>query len=241
MKRICMFATAVTLCGLCTGLTVSGQEKTDKKGPNVQDAPKGVKESDKTKALENLELANRLIQYGRAHKNAESLLVAAQILHDTPTEKLTVGHKVTGEKNEKVAPPVKMINSPKALVAEAKKLSSSPAIEALAMATLKVLEENPRGALGGPRTDAFTIQPLQTINWNPITFVGGQPGVVHIANGQFGAMILEVRDEFGNLVARDNVPGTFFRCSWTPAFTGPFTIRLINIDTISFRCAMATN
>jgi hypothetical protein len=240
-----MMCAIVLLSGL--GLAVHSTTFTerataqDKKGPNVQDPPKGLKESAKTKALEDLELATRLIQYGRKHKNAESLLVAAKILHNTPTEKLTVGYKVTGEKPEKMVMPAKVDNSPKALVAEAKKMSSTPATEALAAATLKAIDEDPRGALGGPRTDGFVIQPGQTITWNPITFVGNQPAVVHIANVVFGTMILEVRDQFGNLVARDNIPGTFFRCTWTPAFTGPFTVRLINIDTISFRCGLGTN
>ena len=242
MNRIRMFAAAVILGGLCTGLTVMGQDKTEKKGPNVQDPVKGAKESDKNKALQDLDLASRLIQYGRTNKHAESLLIAAQILHNTPTTKLKVKATVVGEKKADVAEPVKANNSPKALVAEAKKLSTSAAVESLAKATLIILDEEPRGRLGGPGVDGpFILYPNQERTWNGMTFVGGQMAEVAIANGVYGRMILEVRDQFGNVVARDNVPGSFYNCRWTPAFTGPFTIRLTNLDTIAFRCGMATN
>jgi hypothetical protein len=230
----------LTICLVaCFSAAVAGQ---DKKSPNVQDPPKGAKESPKTKAVQDLELAARLIQYGRSEKNAEALLVAAQILHKTPTEKLAVGSAV--ENSDKMAKPAAAAavdDSPKALVAEAKKMSSSTQVAALATATAKMLEESTRGALGGPKIDAFTIRPGDTINWNPITFVGGQKAVVFIDNRVFGSMVLEVRDENGNVVARDNLPGTYFRVEFVPAWTGPFRIRLINIDTISFNCGMATN
>jgi hypothetical protein len=240
MKRMRIFAAAVLLCGFCTGWTVSGQDKTEKKGPNTQKPVKGAKDSDKTKALQDLELASRLIQYGRTNKNAESLLVAAQILHNTPSEKLKVTAAVNGE--EKVAAPTKTDNTPKALVAEAKKLSASPAVEALAKATLKILDEEPRGRLGGPGIDAFNIFPNQTRTWNGITFVGGQTAVVDVdMNGVFGVMLLEVRDQFGNLVATDIIPGTYYNVRWTPAWTGPFTVRLTNLDGIAFNCVMRTN
>lgn len=242
MTLVRMFAVAALLCGLGTGFTVLAQDNgKEKKGPNIQEAPKDAKETEQTKALQDLELASRLIQYGRKNKHAESLLIAAQVLHNTPTQELKVESKASGKPKEKAAPPAKVDNSPKALVAEAKRLSSSPAVASLAEATLKILDEAPRGPVGGPRVDNFTIQPGQRITWDPITFVGLQRATVFIDNRVFGNMLLEVFDQFGNRVAVDGVPGTFFSATWTPAFNGPFTIRLTNRDTIAFRCVLTTN
>jgi len=241
MNRIRMLAAALLLCGLCTGLAGLAfgekEKNTDKKAPNVQESAKGAKETDKTKGIDDLALASKLIQYGRKEKHPESLLIAAQILHKNPTEKLTVGSKVTGEATKSIAVAT-YDDSPKALVAEAKKLSSSAHVASLAAATLMILDEEPRGPAGGPSTDFFTIQPGQRITWNPITFIGLQRATVHIDNRVFGNMLLEIFDEFGNRVAFDGIPGTFFNSSWTPAFNGPFTIRLTNRDTIAFNCSL---
>jgi hypothetical protein len=236
-RKVIVSLGAVTALSLAV-LSTTGQEK---KGPNIQDPPKGAKASKTDKLVGDLDLAAGLIQYGRANKHAESLLIAAQILHKTPTEPLKVGHTVESKEGVKTKPVAKVDNSPKGLVAEAKKLSSSAHVEALAAATQKMIDETTREAVGGPKVDSFTIQPFQTINWNPIDFVGGRLAVVHVHTGVYGSMILEVRDQFGNVIAKDSRPGISFRCEWYPAFTGPYRFRLINIDTIAFNCGMATN
>ncbi len=237
MSRIRLLAVAVVLCGLAAASTARAQ---DKNGPNLDKSPKAAKVSDKTKALQDLELASRLINYGRANKHAESLLVAAQIIHNTPTAPIKATPTIKGEKGNAAAP-AKVDNSPKALVAEANKLSNTPAVKTLAAATMQALEEQPRGRLGGPGVDTFTIYPGQTISW-PTTFIGGQNAVVDIdMRGVFGVMTLAVYDQNGNLVARDTVPGTYYNVRWQPLWTGRFTIRLTNRDSVAFRCVMRTN
>jgi hypothetical protein len=134
-----------------------------------------------------------------------------------------------------------MDNSPKALVAEAKKMATTPAAEALAASTEKMVQEAQRDAAGGPKTDNFVIKPGETITWKPITFVGGKKAIVDIEYVVDGRMTLEVFDQSGNLVARDNIPGHYVNCQWFPAQTGSFTCRLTNNDTISFLCNLLTN
>jgi hypothetical protein len=232
---------AVVVLGFAGTSTMAQDDaKPDKKGTNVQEAAKDAKESAKTKAMQDLELANQLIRYGRQEKNAESLLLAAQILHKTHTSPLNVQHAVTG-KSDPAQKAQKMDNSPTALVAQAKRLSSSSQVEALAMATEKLLQEGTRGAAGGPRVDAFSVGPLQSVTWNPITFRAGERAEVFISTGLFSVMILEITDENGNLVVRDNIPANFYRCVWYPRWTGTYRIRLINNDNMFFNCGMATN
>jgi hypothetical protein len=238
MKRLCLFASVVLLCGIGTHCAVLAQG--DKKKPNVQESPKNVKLDDKTKALQDLALASRLIAYGREHKSPESLLVAAKIIHTTPTGKLQAEkNEVTGKAAEKAA--ASKDSSPKALIAEAKAMSSAAHISALAAAAEQVIAEDTRGRVGGPAQLIQTVGPGQ--EWTVTTnFVGGRPAEVDIdLKGVVGVAVMTVHDQFGNLVAKDAVPGNFYNCRWVPAVTGPFTIRFTNVDTIAFRADLLTN
>lgn len=238
MNRIRMFATAVILCGLCTGLTVVGQEK---KAPNIQDPPKDLKINAKTKALQDLALAAKLITFGREHKSAESLLLAAKIIHTTPTDKLKADKsEVTGDAVKGQVAKQKD-SSPKALIAEAKAMSTAPHIAALVTATAKIVDEEPRGVVGGPVRGVQNVGPGQVWTVSGLNFAGGQLAVVDVQLLIAGRFILTVHDQNGNLVARDAVPGTFYNCRWVPISTGPVTVRLTNIDTIAFTCDLLTN
>jgi hypothetical protein len=242
MKRCSVVVLAsLTLLAMCFAAFGSALAQDKENKVNAQEAPKGAKDSAKTKAIQKLELASRLIQFGRANKNAEALLLAAQILHTTPTEPLKVG-KETEKGDESAMAAKQKDNSPKALIAEAKKISGAAHVEGMAAATQKIVDEETRGAAAGPQRDIFTILPGQTINWNPITFVGGQKAIVDVdLGGAVGRMALEVRDQFGNLVARDGVTGPYYNVQWYPAFTGAYRVRLINFDSISFKCSLLTN
>lgn len=237
------FVGLVAVGGVWLGMlsVVPADDKTDKKGTNIQEATKDTKEAASSKAMASIELANSLIRWGREEKNAEALLLAAQIIHKTPTDKLKAERTVTGGKAEKTAKAAKMSNTPKALIAEARKLSSAPQVEALAQATGKMLEETTRGAAPGPKVDSFYIGAFQTINWNPITFYANERAEVYISVGAQSRMVLEVFDENGNVVARDSVPGNYYRCVWNPRWTGPFRVRLTSNDSFGFNCGLATN
>jgi hypothetical protein len=213
-----------------------------KKEPNMmQQPPKDARDSEKIVAIQNLELANKLIHYGRQEKHAESLLVAAQILHKNPTQPLMVGFTITGEKEGKRPAASNEGNSPKALVLEAKRMSSTPHLESLAMATEKMLQEATRGAVGGPRRDYCNIRPGESITWRPIDFRANEKAVVDIEIFNYGVMTLEVIDQNGHIIVRDNVPGHYYNCAWYPAWTGPFVIRLTNQDRMSFNVDFLTN
>jgi hypothetical protein len=241
MNRIRMFAAALILCGLCTGLTVVGQDKTEKKSPNVQDTPKNLTINPKTKALQDLALAAKLITFGREHKSAESLLLAAKIIHTTPTAKLKADKSEVSGDAVKAQAAKQRDSSPKALIAEAKVMSSAPHIAALVAATEKIVDEESRGVVGGPQRGVQNVGPGQVWTVSGLTFAGGQLAVVDVQLLIAGRFILTVHDQSGNLVARDAVPGSFYNCRWVPISTGPVTVRLTNIDNITFTCDLLTN
>jgi hypothetical protein len=245
MTRIRLLCTFAILCGVLSTVAVQKGMAQEKKGPAVQEPAKTDKQSPDAKYLHDLELAFKLIQYGRQNKNAESLLIAAQIIHKTPTRKLKAEFKVTGEGKETTPVPTKIDNSPKALIAEAKKLSSSVVVENLAMVTQKMIDEETRGPAGGPMASGFFIvQPNRSFTYDPIQFVGLQRAIVHVEmlNGLADSqMVLEVFDQFGTRVAMDNIPGNYFRTEFTPAFNHRFTIRLTNRDSIPYTVRIRAN
>jgi hypothetical protein len=242
MNRMRMFASVAILCALGAGLTVMGQDKDEKKGPNAQDPPKDLAINAKTKALQDLALAAKLIAFGREHKSPESLLLAAKIIHGTPTTKLKAEKSaVSGE--AVTAPAAKSHeNSPKALVAEAKAMPSASQLGALVAATEKIVDEESRGLVGGPQRLVQTVGPGQVWTVSGLVFAGGQLAQVDIdLYGQYGRFVMTVHDQFGNLIRTDAVPGTFYNCRWVPAFTGTYTVRLTNIDNRAFSCDLLTN
>jgi hypothetical protein len=216
----------------------AGKKVTDKK---TNDGDKKAKPSPNARTIQDLELANQLIRYGRQEKNAEALLLAAQILHRTPTSEFKAEVTFSGKGAENPRKAMKVDNSPRALVAEAKKLASTPHIEALATATQKILDEKSRDPAAGLMTDAFTIRPMQAISWNSVAFKANEKAEVCVSTGIPSSMILEVTDENGHLVTRDSVPGTFYRCTWTPRSAGNFRIRLISDDNLPLDCKMYVN
>jgi hypothetical protein len=213
----------------------------DKKTANMQPAPKDAKDSDTIKTVKNVELAYKLACYGRQEKSAESLILAAQILHKNPTEPFKSGFTVSGKQTGDTAKAGVNPFTPQMLLAEAKKMSTSPQVEAMAKATDKMLQEATRSAVGGPKSDFFTITPGQVITWKPVTFKANEKAIVDIEYGVYGRMTLEVFDENGNLIGRDDVPDHFVNVIWYPIRQGNFTFRLTNNDTLTFACSLLTN
>ena len=108
-------------------------------------------------AVQQLRLAYSLIEYGRKNNAPEALITAARILaangtvemKEKPTQEKLPGTAKDPEEAKKPAD-----NSPRALLAEAKKLSKSNA----AVVALANSIELPRGAVGGPKRGVTTVR-----------------------------------------------------------------------------------
>jgi hypothetical protein len=60
-------------------------------------------------------------------------------------------------------------------------------------------------------------------------FRGGRPARVRVAGGPGTVLRLEVRDQFGNLIGSDTDLGSPAEVTFTPRWTGSFTIKVINL------------
>jgi hypothetical protein len=74
-----------------------------------------------------------------------------------------------------------------------------------------------------------------------MTFRGGEEAVIRVRGDLDTILVLEVRDENGKLIARDNdlIPPCVVR--FTPKWTGPFTVRVINTGTVYNNYTIETN
>jgi hypothetical protein len=74
-----------------------------------------------------------------------------------------------------------------------------------------------------------------------MTFRGGEDAVISVVGDLDTVLVLEFRDENGNLIARDNdlIPPCVVR--FTPNRTGPFTVRVINTGTVYNNYTITSN
>ena len=213
----------------------------EKKGTN-QAPPENAaqaKVSAEADSVQQIHLAHSLIEYGRNNKAPEALITAARILaangtvalEQKPTHEATPGAP-KGQKKDKPASD----NSPKALLDEAKELSSNnPAVVVLANTV-----ELPRGAVPRAKQIVGVVEPLDTDVYR-ITFRGGEVARVVVSGDGDTRLDVYVYDEDDNPVASQVGPGDVCLASWVPKWTGVFIIKVVNRGLQQNRYILVTN
>ena len=168
--------------------------------------------------MDQLALAYRLIGYGREHKSAEALLLAADILEGIQTRKLEA--KVSTEKSDKAGESDKAEPeqpTPKSLRAEAKKLGKAEGGDKLAA----------RGAVGGPMVD-FGALPSYSRQTVELAFRGNETAHFRLEGDGDTDVDCYVHDEYGTLIVADVRPTDICNMVWYPARTEAYRITLVN-------------
>lgn len=95
--------------------------------------------------------------------------------------------------------------------------------------TLAACSSVEAGAWGGPKFDNFTVPARSTITYNQ-GFYAGELAIVTLMGDGYTDLDLYVYDENGNLIAcgTDSIDGV--AVSWTPRWSGRFTIKVVNRD-----------
>jgi hypothetical protein len=241
------FATIVTL--LLAGLLSMGlfhfhATGQDKSGSNAADKAGGAKPTASEEAAEKLRLAYSIARYGRASKSAEALILAAMMIREVPSDKITseksseAGQAASaggGKPKTNGAGP-----TPEALLAEAKQLANGD--KALLAQIKKAEQPGPksRGAVGGAKIHTDTVQP-GTIDNYTISFRGGEPAVIGISGDGDTDLDLFVYDENGNLIGSDTDRSDDCVVRWSPRWTGPFRIKIKNLGGVYNRYVLVTN
>lgn len=204
----------------------SGQARME--GPN---AGGDVKESKpQSEAVDRLALALRLAAYGDREKDPIALLAAARILKQTPSTDGKREKEVTGEAAEKAkdAPKKPMDAAPLAaedLLKKAQELAGDDVhIKALAQA---IEAEKSRGATRGPVRHRDQAQG-RTADRFTIEFQGGEIARVAVSGDHSTDLDLYVFDQNNNMIVSDTDATDTCFVEWTPRWTGPFQVLVVN-------------
>ena len=96
------------------------------------------------------------------------------------------------------------------------------------------------GAVGGPRANTTRVNARATDVYT-ISFRGWETARITVAGDGDTDLDLYVYDEFGNLIAKDDDNTDYCVVSWTPRFTGPFTVRVVNRGGVYNQYRLTTN
>lgn len=193
-------------------------------------------------AVEQVALANSLIQYGRAGKSPTALITAAQILSenmmdsagDKPTAKKPGAGAATGKKGKV------MNNAPAALLAEAKTMSGNdPNIVALANKVARTMGRT-RGRIGGASLHNDRVAAHGTDEWT-IRFQAGVLAEVGLKGDGTTDVDIHVYDSSGNLVGYDDDNSDVCLVKWVPTYSGPFSVHVINRGGVYNDYTLVTN
>ena len=199
------------------------------------------------KAVEDIDLACRLAEYGRRHKSAEALIGAAQILANVPPARAIDehpkqaankgneagnGHKEAGEKPSTED----NIKTARAWLAEARKLSDSPEVENKAKMVEQSLTTKRRGDIRGPQQGCETVPGGYHDDWGLKLRAGEVTNIAIVCDSPLAA---DLMDENANVV--DSGYGTTIGLSVVPKWTGAFTLRITNNGGSSVKYCFFTN
>lgn len=150
-----VLALAALAVGLLVAAGQSADKKPDAKPGEKQDTPKlSPEDIARAKRAQQLAGAYALIEYGRGNKAPEALITAARIIGTTPAMK---GREADAKDKDKAEPDDSGKEVAEKLLKEATALAADTDhpqqehLEALAKATRKLVAEQKRGPVGGPR------------------------------------------------------------------------------------------
>jgi hypothetical protein len=191
--------------------------------------------------LSAIQTANNLAKYGYGNYSASALITAAEILSQVQTQSLGAapttesGGDGAGTKAEKPE------FTPANLLADARKYAAGDATM-LAWAT-KVegsLGRQTRGAVGGPRQGLHAVDSRSTDTFQ-LAFTSGRLAEIVVSGDGDTDLDLYVYDANGNLIAYSEDYSDDCYVSWVPAWTGAYTIRVVNRGGVYNRYVIATN
>jgi len=233
MKKNLVMGLLVIVTVFAFGMVVTAQDKPAEQ-PAKADAGKGTNQSEEkaakvspeAQAVADLNMAAALAEYGKREKNPMALLVAAQIMKNTPVTEEKRTKTEEGEAKEVSGKKAGAADTPDSLLTEAKKLAEGKE-DILALIDKEGKIAAQRGASGGAKRYCDRVNPGRS-DYYTVTFRGGEDAEIAVIGDGDCDLDLYVYDENGNFIGSDT-DGTD-RCyvNWSPAWTGPFRIKVEN-------------
>ena len=190
--------------------------------------------------LSALQTAASLARYGYANYSPTALIEAAKIFADTQVQNLDADRESGGEPQESKGAEVSF--NPEQLLIDARKYAGKDKVVlALANKVEKSIKStSTRGAVGGAKYAEDRVYGKSYVQYQAKFWANELAEVIVIGDGH-NDLDLYIYDQNGNLIASDDDYTDQCVCRWIPAWTGTFTIRIVNRGAIYSNYAIATN
>lgn len=223
MKKIKFILVAVAL--LLAGSTIAQNKVADSAKIDVPDN------------LEMLQTANQLAKYGYKNGNPLSLIQAAELYATVNPGVLDASKSAEGTSEEST--------KQETISFDVDKLLADATILAEGDANLLAIIDNiknsaTRGATGSGKHVVEKVN-AKTTDVYHIRFRGHEDAIVVVSGDGDTDLDLYIYDENDNLIDSDTDLGDACVCTFRPAWTGTFTIKVKNLGNVYNRYELATN
>lgn len=220
MKRV---AIVLALCVM--GATSVFAQKAGQ--PKIE--AKEEREAHASEEMASIQTAFQLAEYGYKNNSASSLLCAAEILAQVPTQEMTT-EATQDDSGSKDTQSEKKEFTAAQLLEDGKKLAGK---DKTLLAYAKVVEKlvkvsGTRGAFGGPKYDFSYVYGYSTTSYYNVGFVAGRYAEIDVYSMDGDDLDLYVYDSNWNLIDKDTSYSPNAFCSFVPRWDGNFHIVVKN-------------
>jgi hypothetical protein len=230
---------AILALGLVAGPVVA--QTTDQTGRNQASgkAPATQEEA----AVVTIATATNLVVWARANRDADGLITAARMLKSVPTKDNPVSGTLEGPAATTPAPNRPAAYTPATLLTEARGLARG---DRALLAKIRAVEtEASRGVV----SSAYGSGALRMVRDIPangtwrftVDARGGSVLRIHAAGDGDTDVDMVITDQNGNEVCADRDYDAIPQCGFVPAWSGRFTVRLINNGSVWTRTSVISN
>lgn len=227
MKKILFILSMITVA--FSGMAQKVEDKPEVKGETSE-------------SLAAVKLANQILRYGYENKSTLALLDALQIFSENPTQALNAtkdGAAVDESKNE--GKKAKVSFDYDSVLADAKAFADGdPNLLALIDNIDAEAKGAQRGNINGPSRDYAAVNGNSYMDYTA-SFVANQLAEVLVSGDGDTDLDLYVYDSNGNPIASDTDYSDDCYVRWVPAWTGRYTIRIVNRGPVYNRLVILTN
>jgi hypothetical protein len=206
----------------------------------VEEKPEVVGQT--SESLAAVKLANQVLRYGYENQSTLALLDALQIFSENPTQALNAtkqGDAVDQTQNDGKKANVSF--DYESVLADAKTFADGdPNLLALIDNIDAEAKGAQRGNINGPSRDYDAVNGRSYMDY-AASFVANQLAEVLVSGDGDTDLDLYVYDSNGNLITSDTDYSDDCYVRWIPAWTGRYTIRIVNRGPVYNRFVILTN
>ena len=195
-----------------------------------------------SESLAAVKLANQLLRYGYENKSTLALLDALQIFSENPTQAFNATKKGDAVDESKTdGKKAKVSFDYESALADAKAFADGdPNLLALIDNIDAEAKGAQRGNINGPSRDYSAVNGNSYMDYTA-SFVANELAEILVSGDGDTDLDLYVYDSNGNLITKDTDYSDDCYVRWVPAWTGRYTIRIVNRGPIYNRFVILTN